>query len=95
MRLDDYLSTVFLIKRRTLAKEWIEAKRVHLNQRAIKPAHEVRVGDHIDIRYPRSTLRLEVTELPGKSVAKSAATRFYRVLEQIGPSVEDHAPEGF
>ena len=38
MRIDDYLSTVFLIKRRSIAKEWILGGKVKLMIHLLSPA---------------------------------------------------------
>ena len=80
MRIDDYLSTVFLIKRRTIAKEWIQGGKVKLNGNRIKPAHDVRIGDKIQISYPRQGLTVEVVEVPLKSVPKKDAEKYYKQI---------------
>lgn len=83
MRIDDYLSTVFLIKRRTLAKEWINGGKVRLNDNRIKAGHDIKVGDVIDIYYQRHRISVEVTEIPHKSIAKSLADNYYKIIEDI------------
>lgn len=80
MRIDDYLSTVFLIKRRTIAKEWILGGKVKLNSNRVKPAHDVKVGDIIQISYPRQSLTVEVVEIPFKSVPKKEAENYYKQI---------------
>jgi len=77
VRIDDYLSSVFLIKRRTLAKEWIVGGKVKLNGKRIKPAHPVKPDDLIEITYPKSKLTIKVIEVPGKSVPKPEAEKYY------------------
>jgi ribosome-associated heat shock protein Hsp15 len=81
MRLDDYLSTVFLIKRRTVAKEWVQAGKVKLNGKASKPGKEVRPGDRLEITYPRQKAVFEILEIPRKSVPKGEAEKFYKQIE--------------
>ena len=80
MRIDDYLSTVFLIKRRTIAKEWILGGKVKLNGNRVKPAHDVKIGDQIQISYPRQSLTVEVVEVPFKSVPKKEAEKYYKQI---------------
>jgi ribosomal 50S subunit-recycling heat shock protein len=80
MRLDDYISTVRVIKRRTVAKEMIEGGRVKLNGRAVKPAHPVNVGDIIRVSYPAKYVEVEVTDIPWRSVKKDDCEKFYRRL---------------
>jgi ribosomal 50S subunit-recycling heat shock protein len=81
MRIDDYLSTVFLIKRRTLAKEWINAGKVRLNGSRIKAGHDVKPGDIVDIYYKHHKISVEITEIPHKSIAKSLAENYYKLVE--------------
>lgn len=52
MRLDKYLKVSRLIKRRTAAKEYVEAGYVKVNGKAAKPATDVKVGDEISIASP-------------------------------------------
>lgn len=80
MRIDDYLSTVFLIKRRTIAKEWILGGKVKLNGNRIKPAHDIKIGDKIQITYPRQSLIVEIVEVPFKSVPKQEAEKYYKQI---------------
>lgn len=83
MRIDDYLSTVFLIKRRTLAKEWVMGGKVRLNGNRIKPGHEVKIGDRLDIYYQRHKISAEIVEIPHKSIAKNQAENYYKLIEDI------------
>jgi ribosome-associated heat shock protein Hsp15 len=85
VRIDDYLSTVFLIKRRTIAKEWILGGKVKLNGTRIKPSHDVKIGDKIQISYSRQSLTVEVAEVPFKSVPKKDAEKYYKQIstEQV------------
>ena len=80
MRLDDYISTVRVIKRRTVAKEMIEGGRVKLNGRAVKPAHNVSVGDIIRVSYPAKYVEIEVIDIPRRSVKKDDCEKFYKRL---------------
>lgn len=79
MRVDDYLSTVGLIKRRTVAKEMADNGLVEVNGRKVKPSHEVKVGDIIAIKGSRP-FTAEVVRVPHGSVAKDARTDYYRSI---------------
>ncbi|HEQ99990.1 MAG TPA: RNA-binding S4 domain-containing protein [candidate division Zixibacteria bacterium] len=83
MRIDDYLSTVFLIKRRTVAKDWIQAGKVRLNGGRTKPGHDVNAGDLIEIYYKNHKLKVEVLEVPGKSIPKAQAENYYKPIEDL------------
>jgi ribosomal 50S subunit-recycling heat shock protein len=61
MRLDKYLKTARLIKRRTLAKEAAEKDRVEINGRTAKPSSDVKVGDVLTITLGFRILTVKVT----------------------------------
>lgn len=79
MRLDDFLSTVGLIKRRTVAKEMADNGLVEVNGRKVKPAYEVRLNDIIAIKGSRP-FTAEVLAIPHGSVAKASRTDYFRPL---------------
>ncbi len=83
MRLDLFLATLGIIKRRTEAKEKSENGLVSVNGRVVKPAYEVRIGDIIAIggADPRA---LEVLKLPHGSVRKDLRGEYTRALPVAG-----------
>jgi len=80
MRLDDYISTVRIVKRRTIAKLMIEGGRVKLNGKAVKPAHPVNIGDIIRVTNGENKIDIEVIEIPMRSVRKDDCEKFYKRL---------------
>ena len=80
MRLDKYLKTSRLIKRRTVAADACSASRVLLNGKEAKPAKEVKVGDVIEIVYGNNTLKVRVTALL-ETTKKADATAMYEVID--------------
>ena len=64
LRLDLYLKRSRLVKRRSLAATLCQNGYVKLNDREAPPGKNVRIGDHIEIRYARERLLVEVAELP-------------------------------
>ena len=84
MRLDDYLSTVGVIKRRTVAKEMASNGLVLINGRKAKAAAEVNIHDIIQIKGSRP-YALEVLEVPsGASVAKDQREKYFKPLPVAG-----------
>ena len=79
MRLDDYLSTVGVIKRRTVAKELGQNGLIHVNDRRVKPAYLVKLNDIISIRGTHP-VTVEVIGLPTGSVPKERREEFFRLL---------------
>jgi ribosomal 50S subunit-recycling heat shock protein len=64
LRLDLFLKRSRLIKRRTLAATICDNGYVKVNGREAPPGKTVRVGDQVEIRYPRERVTIEVTRLP-------------------------------
>ena len=79
MRVDDYLSTVGVVKRRTVAKDLGVNGLLEANGRKIKPAYTVKVGDIIRIKGSRP-LAIEVLDIPARSVPKGDRERYFKTL---------------
>jgi len=79
MRLDKYLKVSRIIKRRTVANEAASGERVTVNGRVVKPAHDVKPGDIIEITFGQRSLKVEVLATP-EAVRKDDATALYKVL---------------
>jgi ribosomal 50S subunit-recycling heat shock protein len=79
VRIDDYLSAVGIIKRRTVAKEMGTAGLLEINGRRVKPAHEINPGDIIRINGSRPMV-VEVLAVPVSSVPKTERGTFFKVL---------------
>ena len=64
MRLDKFLKVSRIIKRRTVANEAASGGRVLLNGKEVKPSHEVKAGDIIEIKFGDKTSKFKVLEIP-------------------------------
>ncbi len=62
MRLDRFLKTFGVIKRRSIAQEMIRGKRVRVNGRAVRPSQEVGDGDEIEIFFGNRYLRIRAVK---------------------------------
>lgn len=82
MRIDDFLSTVGVIKRRTIAKELGQKGLITVNGRTVKPAYQVKVNDIIHIKGNRS-LTVEVLALPVGSVPKEKREEYFKQLPSL------------
>jgi ribosomal 50S subunit-recycling heat shock protein len=80
MRLDDFLSTVGIVKRRTVAKELAQKGMITVNGRTAKPAHQVRVNDIIAVKGSRGAA-YEVLRLPTGSVPKVDREKYFKKLD--------------
>jgi ribosomal 50S subunit-recycling heat shock protein len=80
MRLDNYLSDLGIIKRRTVAKEKADGGHVKVNDRRAKPAYTVKVDDVIEITG-KYRIKVRVLKIPsGKSVPKPDRPEYFEVL---------------
>ncbi len=77
MRLDKYLKTARLIKRRTVANEACDNGLVTVNGKPARASYEVKVGDEISLRFGARTLTVEVLAVE-ENVRQADAAALYR-----------------
>ena len=51
MRIDKWLKVSRILKRRTISQELAKNERVEINGKAVKPSHEVKIGDEVSVRF--------------------------------------------
>ena len=79
MRIDKWLSSVNVVKRRTIAQDMVKSGVVFINGIKAKPSREVRVGDIITIEYLSGPRKIEVLKIPTtKTVPKSAKDEYFK-----------------
>jgi ribosomal 50S subunit-recycling heat shock protein len=81
MRLDKYLSTVKVLKSRTLVKLAADEGMIYLNGKKAKASSEIKPGDIIEIDIPRFYKKLKILRLPPKNLKKAEAPECYQLLE--------------
>lgn len=79
MRIDKYLKNARIIKRRTVAKEACEQRRVLVNGKAAKPGTEVDIGDEIKIIFGTSTMKIKVQQVL-EHVKKDDYKEMYKII---------------
>ncbi len=90
MRLDVFLKTARLVKRRSVAHELCESGRVIVNGRAAKPAKEVKPGDVIVLQFASRTVELEVSAVvDGRSGRNIPREELYRLISETQPTREE------
>jgi len=77
LRIDRWLWCTRHFKSRTLAAEAVAGGKVHLNGQRVKPAHGLRVGDHVAITRPGYVFECEVLALPRARGAAPVAQACY------------------
>lgn len=79
MRLDKYLKVSRLIKRRTVANEVCDAKKVSVNGKIARASYDVKVGDTIEIQMGENLLKAQVLAV-NEHATKSDAGLMYKIL---------------
>ncbi len=64
MRIDKFLKVAKVIKRRTIANEAVDNKRVSVNGKIVKSSYEVKVGDIVEIAFGDSISKFEIIYIP-------------------------------
>ena len=81
MRVDKWLSSVNVVKRRTVAQDMVKSGVVFVNGIKAKPSKEVNVGDKITIEYLKGAKSFEVLQIPTtKTIPKSAKEEYFLEL---------------
>lgn len=79
MRLDKYLKTTRLIKRRTIAKEACDAGRVLVAGKPARASYEVKIGDRITIQLGSRPIEVEVVKI-SEHATKETAASLYQII---------------
>lgn len=79
MRIDKYLKTARIIKRRTVANEACDAGRVSANGKPVKASYEVKTGDEIEIGFGNRAVRIRVLEVK-ETVRKEEAESLFEYI---------------
>ncbi len=79
MRIDKFLKNARLIKRRTVAKEACDGKRITINGKTAKAGDQVQEKDIVSIRFGDKEQKIEVLELLDHA-PKDRAFDMYREL---------------
>jgi len=81
MRVDKFLKVSRIIKRRTVANSACDGGRVSINGKSVKPSHDIKVGDIIEVSFGTGKVKAEVLSV-APTVAKAEASGMYRIIEE-------------
>lgn len=81
MRLDKYLKTARILKRRSVSKELADQQRVYVNGRIAKPSTDIKEGDLIKVLFGNRELTVRVLQLQ-KQANKSDAALMFEIVEE-------------
>lgn len=79
MRIDKFLKTSRIIKRRSVANEACDAGRVLINERVVKASAEVKIGDIIQVDFGTKSIRVEVLDIKD-TTKKDMAKEMFKYL---------------
>jgi len=81
MRIDKFLNSVNITKRRSVAQDMLANKVVEINGVVVKASKNVALGDIITINYLESSKKYEVLKIPTtKSTPKSLQDEYIKEL---------------
>ena len=81
LRIDKFLKNSRLIKRRSVANDACDAKRVSINGKTAKASSEVKIGDIIEIRMGQNEIKVEVLKI-SEHVMKDDAAAMYDTISR-------------
>ena len=93
MRLDLFLKTTYLVKRRELAKELCEEGMVRINGVPRKASSEISVGDELDFPIYNRLLKVKVLDIPKGNLPKGNQWSFIEILEEKRFPMDDGSVE--
>jgi len=81
LRIDKFLNSVNIVKRRSIADEMCKEGVVFINGKKAKPSKDVKVGDVIEIHYLSGIKKYEVLKLPEtKTIPKSKKNEYVKEI---------------
>jgi len=81
LRVDKFLNSVNIVKRRRVADEMCKEGVVFVNGKKAKPAKSIKIGDIIEIHYLSGVKKYEVLKLPEtKTIPKSKKGEYVKEI---------------
>lgn len=80
MRVDKFLKVSRILKRRSLAADAADGGRVKINGRTVKPSHEIKVGDVLEVGFNSGTVKFRILNVK-ETVRKEEAETLYEIIE--------------
>ena len=81
MRIDKFLKVSRIVKRRTLAQEACDNGKVTICGKEVKPSHQIKVGDIVEITYLNGGIKFVIKEIK-ETVKKDEAASLYEIINE-------------
>jgi ribosomal 50S subunit-recycling heat shock protein len=79
LRVDKFLNSVNITKRRAISEDMCKSGVVSINDIVVKPAKVVKIGDTITLKYLSHTAKYEVLEIPTtKTIPKTMQSKYVK-----------------
>lgn len=79
MRIDKFLKVSRVLKRRTLAQEACDKGKVSVNGREVKPGHQIKTGDIVELSFAGGAIKFRILEIK-ETVKKDEAASMYEII---------------
>mgnify|MGYP004570464811 FL=1 len=81
MRIDKFLNTTNILKRRNLAQDLIKNNLVSVNGVIVKASKEVKIGDMVEIKFLQYSKKYKILAIPqNKNIPKNAKNDFWEEM---------------
>lgn len=81
MRIDKFLNTTNILKRRSLAQDLIKNNLVSVNGVIVKASKEVKIGDMVEIKFLQYSKKYKILAIPqNKNIPKNAKNDFWEEI---------------
>ena len=81
MRIDKFLSTVNVVKKRSISEDMCKSGVVFINDIKVKASKDVKISDIITLKYLENEQKFEVLDIPtSKSVSKKDKDKFVKEI---------------
>ncbi len=82
MRIDKFLNTTNILKRRSLAQDLIKNNLVSVNGVIVKASKEVKIGDMVEIKFLQYSKKYKILAIPqNKNIPKNAKNDFWEEIQ--------------
>ena len=79
MRIDKFLKVSRILKRRSVSADAAKGGNVFVNDRAVKPAYRLKIGDVVRVQFSNGALTFVVKSLNEKA-SKEEAASLYEII---------------
>ena len=79
MRIDKFLKVSRILKRRSVSKDACDSSRVLVNDKEVKPAYKLKVGDLVTVKFGNGELKFRVLSLQ-EHVKKEDVATLYEII---------------